>query len=175
MFLWSTIQLIRFWLGLRLLAGVCVGLLICLSAVGYYFRTIEMSDLREHWNTHQEEILNANGLKPGSYGAKLFETRVLNGQPMGFSSSTNTYAALLVMLGIVSAGVVVQRVSDKDDWGWYAVPLAALAGLPLLIHWTACRAAYVTPVLAGLMLMTTCAPGLGSRDERARFMYCPLA
>ena len=41
--LWSTAQLIRTWLGLKLIAGVCLGLLLALSAVGYYYHTVEMS------------------------------------------------------------------------------------------------------------------------------------
>src|SRR5665213_1435498 len=131
-FLWSSSQLIRSWLSLRLTAGACVGILIALLLVGYYYRVVELADLRQMWNQHKTEILAERGWAEGTYEAQMFEQRVLMGQPMGFSASTNTYAALLVLLGVVSAGVAIQRASDRENWGWIALAaIAAASSIPV--------------------------------------------
>ncbi|HWE02131.1 MAG TPA: hypothetical protein VG326_06935 [Tepidisphaeraceae bacterium] len=151
-FLWSTSQLMRSWLGLKLTAGACIGILLALSLAGYYYRVVEVADLKQMWARHKTEILAERGWPEGTYEARMFENRVLKGQPMGFSDSTNTYAALLVLLGVVSAGVAIQRAADRDHWGWIIVPATASAGALPLIAWTGCRAAYVTPAIAVLIL-----------------------
>ena len=151
-FLWSSFQLGRSWLRLRLVAGVSIGLLIVLAYVGYNYHLFDTQDLRQMWNEKKIQILEQHQWTPGSFQAEMFEKRVLNGQPMGFSISTNTYAALLVMLGIAAAGVLIQRFSDKDHWGWMVVPFLAVCALPPLIYWTACRAAYATPMIAAMII-----------------------
>ena len=151
--LWSTAQLIGSWLRLRLVGGVCVGLLIALAIVGYYYRFSELPDLKSEWEHNRAEILASNHIAPGSPEELQFSRRLLGGEPMGFSASTNSYAAIIVLLGIVAAGVAIQRFADGDHWGWAIVPIiAALASIPL-IHWTRCRAAHATPVLAALILL----------------------
>lgn len=152
-FLWSAFQLVRSWYHLRLIAGICVGLLLALSLVGYNFRLVEAPDLRERWNKEKELFLSQQNLKAGTFSANMFENRVLQSQPMGYRVSPNTYAGLLVMLGMVSAGVILQRWADRDHWGWIIVPLIAAAAVPPLIRWTGCRAAYATPVMGALILL----------------------
>ncbi|HET6246787.1 MAG TPA: hypothetical protein VFE47_03735 [Tepidisphaeraceae bacterium] len=152
-FLWSTCQLVRAWLRLRIIAGVGIGLLMALSYVGYSYRLSESADLRQMWGEKKAEIISQHGWTPGSFQAEMFEKRVLNGQPLGYRTSTNTYAALLVLLGVICGGVVIERISDRDHWGWIIVPILALLAVPLLIRWTACRAAYATPVIGGIILL----------------------
>ncbi|MDB5173173.1 MAG: lipid core-O-antigen ligase-like enyme [Phycisphaerales bacterium] len=151
-FLWSTTQLVRSWLRLRLVAAACVGLLLALCVAGYYYRFAELQDMTQTWQEHKAEFLAEHGWKPDSFEALQFEKRVLAGQPMGFSASTNTYAALLVLLGVVAGGLVIQRVVDRDSPAWIVLPaLATLATIPL-IKWTQCRAAFATPIIAAMML-----------------------
>ncbi len=151
-FLWSTSQLVRSWLRLRFVASAGIALLGILIVTGYYFRISDFQDLKTDWAEHKTQILSEHHLKAGSYEAQQFEKRVLAGQPMGFSASTNTYAALLVLLGVVTTGVIIQRRRDGDGGGWIILPLfAVILALPL-IRWTQCRAAYATPVLSALML-----------------------
>lgn len=164
-FIWSSSQLLRSWIHLRLTAGACVGLLLALASVGYTYRLVEMADLRQMWQEHRSEIIAAHGWKDGSYEAHMFENRVLRGQPMGFSTSTNTYAALLVLLGIVSAGVAIQHAADGDHWGWILIPAVAAASIVPPILWTACRAALATPIIAALILIAVWL----SRRRLARF------
>jgi len=155
--LWSSSQLIRSWLGLRVIGGVCLGLLLALCITGYYYRLTDYRELKQAWlqNTDglRDKTLAARHLEPGSFGANMFAGRVLAGQPMGYSNSTNTYAALLVLLGVVSAGSILQRAADRDHVGWMILPAAAIVAAIPLIHWTQCRAAYVTPILAGIILL----------------------
>ncbi|HWE95420.1 MAG TPA: O-antigen ligase family protein [Tepidisphaeraceae bacterium] len=151
--LWSTSQLVRSWLRLRIVGGVCLGLLLALSAAGYYYRLVELHDMTQTWQEHKTEFLAEHGWKPNSFEALQFEKRILAGQPMGFSASTNTYAALLVLLGVVSTGLLIQRRADGDHAGWSIVPtMAILAAIPL-IKWTQCRAAFATPVMAAMLLL----------------------
>jgi hypothetical protein len=152
-FLWSTVQVVRSWRHLRLIAGMLVGLLIALSLAGYNFRISELPVLRDTFNSNKTAILIQHNFKPDTFEAKMFENRILQGQPMGYRASPNTYAALLVMLGLVAAGVIVQRRADGDHWAWILVPLLATAATLPLIRWTQCRAAYATPVLGALILL----------------------
>jgi len=151
-FLWSTSQLVRSWLRLRFVASAGIALLGILIVTGYYFRFSDFQDLKTDWADHKTQILSEHHLKAGSYEAQQFEKRVLAGQPMGFSASTNTYAAFLVLLGVVATGIIIQRRRNGDGVGWIILPLLAIILALPLIRWTQCRAAYATPVLSALML-----------------------
>lgn len=152
-FLWSVAQLVRNWLSARMLAGVCVGVLLCLCLRGYDYHLVETADLRDAWQKSKGQLLVERGWKEGSYEATLFEGRILKGAPMGFSTSPNTYAALLVMFGVIAAAVAIQHVQDRDHPGWSVVPVAGALAIAPLIHWTACRAAYATPFIAAAILI----------------------
>ena len=58
-----------------------------------------------------------------SRDAEQFGKNITSGTPLGFSVSTNTYGALLVLALTVSAGVALQRRKDGDSWGW-VIPIA---------------------------------------------------
>ncbi len=150
--LWSTAQLVRSWLRLRWIGAVCFALLISLCIAGYYYRLADFRDLENDWQQNKAQILSEHNLQTGSYEAGMFEKRLLAGEPMGFSTSTNTYAALLVLLGVCTAGLVIQRVADRDSFNWSVLPIIVIAGAVPLIYWTQCRAAFVTPVLSAIFL-----------------------
>jgi len=150
--LWSTAQLMRSWLRLRWIGATSFALLISLCITGYYYRLADFRDLEHDWQQNRAQILSEHNLQPGSYEAGMFEKRLLAGEPMGFSTSTNTYAALLVLLGVCTAGLVIQRVSDRDSFNWSVLPILVIAGAVPLIYWTQCRAAFVTPVLSAIFL-----------------------
>lgn len=151
--LWSTAQLLRSWLRLRWIGAVCFALLISLSITGYYYRLADFRDLEHDWQQNKAQILSEHNLQPGSYEAGMFEKRLLAGEPMGFSTSTNTYAALLVLLGVCTAGLVIQRVADRDSLNWSVLPIIVIGSAVPLIYWTQCRAAFVTPVLSAIFLV----------------------
>ncbi|MDB5289912.1 MAG: lipid core-O-antigen ligase-like enyme [Phycisphaerales bacterium] len=151
-FLWSASQLVRSWIRLRLIGAACVGLLLALCVAGYYYRLAELQDMTQTWQEHKTEFLAEHGWKPDSFEAQQFEKRILAGQPMGFSASTNTYAALLVLLGVVAAGLVVRRSVDGDKPAWVVLPIVAIVAAIPLIKWTQCRAAFATPFIAAIIL-----------------------
>lgn len=154
--LWSALQVVRSWLSLRLVAGMCIGVLLCLSISGYLYRLLDVRELQQAWAQNQDHFrdkaFQERHLEPGSYAARQFEQRIFSGQPLGYSLSTNTYAALLVLLGLVTAGVTIQRMRQRDHAGWIVLPIVAIAAAIPLVRWTQCRAAYVTPVLGALIL-----------------------
>lgn len=168
--LWATAQLVRSWLRLRLVAGAAFGLLLVLVGHGFYQRFVEIPELRRNYEQNRQQILAERGLEPGSFAARQFEQKVLQGEMMGFSRSANTFAAVLVALVIISVGVAAQRLSDGDGIGW-AIPI--LVALPLagyVITLTDSKAAYATPVL-GLALLGAAWFLRGWLGRHARLAY----
>ncbi len=168
--LWSMSQLVRSWKRLRLVAGVGVGLLLIYSAAQLEYRFVDLPEMRRNWEEHKSEILRERNLEPGSFGAHQFELKVMGGDVGQFVSSPNSFAAALVGLGIVAAGVGIQRLVNRDHLGWIvpiavALPLAAWAG-----YYTHSRSASATPVLAGLILVACWRMG-GWLHARARLAF----
>jgi O-antigen ligase len=163
-FIWSTAQLVRSWLRLRLVAGVCFGLLLVLVVSGWWYRLIDWPDLKRNWQETSAELLSQLHKEPGSREAEQFGKNIASGTPLGFSVSTNTYGALLVLTMAVSAGVALQRRKDRDSWGWI-VPIAlTVPPAALLLIYTQSKAAGVT---AGLGVLAYVALWLlGDRPRR---------
>jgi hypothetical protein len=155
--LWSAVQLVNTPLRLRIVAGVCIGVFQVLVFAGYHFRAVEWRDLRTEWETNRTEIVRKHNWTPDSFDAKQFGLRIENGEVMGFSASSNTYGALLVLLGTIAAGVSLQRWRDGDAVGWIAAPIVCIGGaIPCLI-WSGSRGAGGTAVLAAILL-AVCVP-----------------
>jgi hypothetical protein len=90
---------------------------------------------------------------PDSFEARQFEQKLLRGEMIGFAASPNTFAAMIVLCGIIAAGAAVQRIVDKDEWGW---PVAILTALPFaawVMWFTHSNTALITPVLAMILLL----------------------
>lgn len=151
--IWSTSQLVGEWLRLRTLAAVGFGLLLVLLVQGYYYRFVDLPDLQRDWQAHKAELLRQRGVSEGSREAIQLGKNIASGDVTGFSFSRNTYAALLVLLMTVSAGVLIQRLADSDSPA-LAIPIViALAfGLVMLYRFVQSKTAFVTPLLAALLL-----------------------
>jgi O-antigen ligase len=147
--LWSTAQLVHSWLRLRLVAAVSVGLLMVLLVQGYYYRFVDLPDLQNDWRQHHGELLAAQGANASSTETIQIEKNILGGVPTGFNVSRNTYAAVLVLLMVIAAGVVLQRIADGDAPGWW-IPVAAVIalGLFMLYRYVQSKTAFATPVIA---------------------------
>ncbi len=91
-FIWSTTQLVRSWLRLRLVAGVCFGLLLVLIVSGWWYRLIDWPDMMNQKET-TAEFLSQLHKEAGSRDAEQFGKNIASGTPLGFSVSTNTYGA----------------------------------------------------------------------------------
>src|SRR4051812_26825494 len=123
--LWGVAQVVRGWVEFRLVAAVCAGLLLVQVGQGLYFRLVEFPTFVEQWKKDRTQILRQRGWEPDSFIAQQFERRVLAGEMMGFTSSPNSYGAVLVLLMFVAAGVAIQRVKDGDGIAWAAMPAGA--------------------------------------------------
>ena len=179
--LFAGVQLIRDWGRFRLLASVCTGLALALFAHSILYAKIDLPDLRAFWNQYvcpdhpevsrpdpgtcpkdgkpltpnREELLKRRGLQPGTFAAQQFEKKVFSNELRGFSASANTFAATLVLLGVVALSLAAQRLKDdvKDQAG-----MVAIVALPPIIGWmiwrTESKTAYITPLLSLGIIVT---------------------
>jgi O-antigen ligase len=145
--LWAVSQVVYGWNQLRLVAAVCFGMLLVHVAQGVYHEAVEHPELRRQWQEEGPKILRERGMEPGSFDAIQFENKVLRGELMGFSASPNTYAAVVVLLAVVSAGAAIQKVLDGRYIG-AALVAAGVATAAYPIYFSQSRTAYATPVLA---------------------------
>lgn len=149
--LWSASQLVTSWVRLRIVAGACAGLLIVLTVSGYFFRIADWPDLKRAWIEQRSQILKEHHWAPDSFDARQFEKNILNGDILGFSTSSNTYGALLVLLGTVAAGIGIEKRNGPDRPSTKYVVVGAaglivLAALPTLI-WARSRGGAATTCL----------------------------
>jgi hypothetical protein len=153
--LWSTAQLVRGAPRLRLIAAVSVGLLMVLLVQGYYYRFVDLPDLQQHWREQGSALLVGQGASTDANPTELIqiEKNIVGGVPTGFNVSRNTYAAMLVFLMVIAAGVVLQRITDRDGAGWWAPIAGVIAlGLFMLYRYVQSKTAYATPVIAAGLL-----------------------
>ena len=141
------------WLRLRLLGGVGFALLLVLLAQGYYYRLVDLPDLQREWKEHQADMLHQHGADANSTEAIQIGKNIESGDVVGFSVSRNTYAALLVFLGMVSLGIALQRLADRDHPGW-VVPIVIVLVLSLLMlyRYVQSKTAYATPLLGAALI-----------------------
>ncbi|MGB7160372.1 MAG: O-antigen ligase family protein, partial [Tepidisphaeraceae bacterium] len=174
--LWAMAQLVRSWLRLRLVAGVCFGLLLASTAHGLIYRFVDLPDMRRSWEQQKDEILKQRGWEPGSFSAIQFERKVLNGEMIGFHVSPNAYAAVLVLLAVVSAGVAIQRFVHRDEPAWGAAVLGAVIVSIVVIRWTNSRTAMATLVwAAGAFGVLALARGWLAHNARKVYWACAIA
>jgi O-antigen ligase len=144
--LWAMSQLVRSWTRLRLVVAIAYGLLLVFLVKGYYYKFLDMPMLLEN----QTKMLQQQGFDPKSYSGILFAKKI--GELMGFNSSANSFAGMIILLMTMGLGVVIQRIKDRDDPGW---PLTLAIFFPLgigLLFYTQSKAALVMPVLVLALL-----------------------
>jgi len=151
--LWSTSQLVHGWLRMRVVAAVAFGLLLVLLVQGYYYRFVDLPDLQKEWRAHKEDLLKDRGLAPDSREATQMGKNIESGEVTGFSVSRNTYAAVLVLLMTISAGIVLQRIASADSPTAVVPILIGLTfGLVMLYLFVQSKTAFVTPLIAAMLL-----------------------
>lgn len=154
-------QLVRTWSRLRLVAAVSFGLLMVFVAQGLYYRLVDLPDLQRSFAKNKIEMLHDRGWEPGSFAAAQFSRKIENGEMIGFNASPNTFAAIIVLVSIITFGVLAQRLADRDGFGW-TIPYSLGIGLGAVIIWyTHGKAAMATLVLGMLaMAILWIVPGL---------------
>jgi tetratricopeptide (TPR) repeat protein len=151
--LWAASQLVTSWLRLRILGGVAFGLLLVLLAQGYYYRFVDLPDLQREWKEHQSDLIREHGADPNSTEAIQIGKNIESGDVVGFSVSRNTYAAQLVLLGMVSLGIAFQRCADRDHPGSFVpIGIALVLSLWMLYRYVQSKTAYATPFIGGMSM-----------------------
>jgi O-antigen ligase len=144
--LWAMSQIVRSWMRLRIVAAVAYGLLLVFLVRGFYYKFVEMPMLLEQ----QTKLLEQQGFDPSSFAGIQFARKI--NELMGFNSSANSFAGLVVLLMTIGLGVAIQRIKDHDDPGW-AVALGISVPLAIwLLIYTRSKAALVMPVLVIALL-----------------------
>ncbi|MGD0463206.1 MAG: O-antigen ligase family protein [Tepidisphaeraceae bacterium] len=144
--LWAMSQIVRSWMRLRVVAAVAYGVLLVFLVCGFYYKFVEMPMMLEQ----QTKLLAQQGVDPNSFAGILF-ARKFN-ELMGFNSSANSFAGLVVLLMTIGLGVAIQRIKDHDDPAW-AVALAISGPLAIwLLIYTRSKAALVMPILVIALL-----------------------
>jgi hypothetical protein len=151
--IWSTAQLVRSTLRLRIIAGVCFGILLAYLAQGLIYRFVDVPDNVRYFQEHKTEILQQHDWEPDSFAAAQFEKKLTSGEMIGFNQSPNSFAAVIVMLLVISAGTAIQRRANGDALAWM-IPVAIAGTISLLIlYYTGSRTAFGTLLIACAILI----------------------
>jgi O-antigen ligase len=144
--LWAMAQLVRSWMRLRMVAGLAFGLLLVFLVQGFYYKFVDMPTMLEQ----QSKLLQQEGFDPHSFNAIQFEKKIT--ELIGFNSSANSFAGLVVLFLTIGLGVAIQRIKDRDDPGWtVALGFSAPLAIWLLIL-AQSKAALVMPVIVVALL-----------------------
>ena len=176
--IWSTAQLVRSWLRLRIIAGVCFGLLLFYAEQGLEYRFLSVPENIKYFNEHRDEILREHDFDADSFAAKQFERKVTSGEMIGFNTSPNSFAAVIVMMLAMTAGIAIQRGKEtgKPAW-WIGITLIACPSL-LVLYFTGARTAAGTLALSTIALALLAAPPLrtwlGTHQTRAFWLVFVL-
>ena len=147
--LWATQQMVRSWRQLRVVAAFSFGLLLICSAHGVIDRLVELPARRENFQKNLPTMLKSMNIEPNTFEANRIEQKINSGEMLGFGASINTFAAVMVMGGIVAVGAIVQRLRDREEPTAAAAAIALLLGSVFVLRWTDSRTAFATPFLAG--------------------------
>ena len=154
MLMWSVAQLVDSWKRLHIVSGVAFGLLLVLLVQGFYYRFIDLPDMQAEFKKDSAALLHARGADNDPVQAMQIAKNLESGEVTGFSLSRNTYAATLVLLGIFSAGLMIQRIRDKDSPAWWVpVGVVLLLSLLMLYRYVESKTAYATPFIGAAMLL----------------------
>jgi tetratricopeptide (TPR) repeat protein len=160
---WAAAQLVRDWRAFRIVTASLVGLLAVLLVHSLIYQMVDMPQTRQNWEANHEQILSQQGWAADSFQAKRFEMKVLSGELMGFCASPNSLAALTVMLLMLTAGDLVQKLVRWRPALEWILPAGLLLGAGWVIWGTHSRTAAATPLIGVVLL----AAGWRLRDRLA--------
>src|SRR2546423_1248190 len=82
--------LVRSWLALRLVAGMCLGLLLIYTAHGLIHEFIDVPENIRYWTENGPRELAQRHWAPDSFEARQFEQKLKHGEMIGMAASPNT-------------------------------------------------------------------------------------
>lgn len=155
--LWSMTQLVRSWVRMRLVGSLMLGLLVLYTAAGLQQRLIQHPANVKAWydrdsGTSRWDFMKQQNLAESDFQFQQFERNILSGNLQLFGTSANTYAAMLVLLGVVSTGILLHRRDSGDAKGWWIAIAAVFPFAVFVLYHAHSRTAVATVLLAAAML-----------------------
>jgi hypothetical protein len=172
---WAVAQVARQWRDLWRAAACSAGLLAVLLTHGLWYYVIDRQDLIDQFDRDPSFVAKVQNVQPGTFAFTQLENSIRHGELRGFSVSANTYGALLVLLGLVTAGAGVECVRRRR-WGGVVVAAALLATTAAVLPLAQSRTALLTGVGGvGLLLagqgMAAWPPAAGLLRRRSAGLY----
>lgn len=163
--LWAVAQVSRDWRALWRASALSAGLLAVLLVQGLWYYFVDRQDLIDQLTRDPDFVAKVQNVQPGTFAYTQMQNSILHGELRGFSVSANTYGALLVLLGLVTLGALLECFRQRR-WGGLAV-----AGLLLLVDacvlpLTQSRTALLTGVLGAGIVVGIYVLTDGPRDRR---------
>lgn len=144
---WAVAQLVRTPYRQRLVIGVGVGLLLVFLTQTALYRMTDLPAMREMVERDRDQILAERGWQADSFEARQFFQKITGGETIGFSASANSFAAMIVIMLVLTTGLALQRWRDREGIGWpIGLAIPVLLGV-LVMSLTQSRAAFGTLTL----------------------------
>ncbi|MEM6855797.1 MAG: hypothetical protein AAF593_15420, partial [Planctomycetota bacterium] len=109
----SAMHLARFESARRWVVALCAAAAVPLLAEAGWYVWVEHPESVAFFETHQEELLAARGIAPGSEAAALYERRLRFADATGTFGLSNVLASVAGVLGMVSVGCLIGTVRKK--------------------------------------------------------------
>jgi O-antigen ligase/tetratricopeptide (TPR) repeat protein len=145
--LWAMSQVVRTAAALRLVAAVCFGLLLVVFVQTLLHRWIDVPQTIAYFNQNKETILRQQNDEPGSFAARQFEMKVTSGELQVYFKSSNTVAAVALLLFAACVGIGIQRLADGDGNYFLVLPVIAAGALTYVLIAAKSKTSFFTPFL----------------------------
>lgn len=130
---WATTQTVRDAGRLRWVTGALAGLLLIFVVQAALYHFVDAPETAVYWQTHREETFRQMGWDEDSMIAKQYERKVLAGELVGFTLSSNSFAAVLSLTAFTTLGAALQRWRDGSKSAALALSVVLALGLVVLV------------------------------------------
>ncbi len=168
--LWAMSQLVRSFDRFRLVSAICFGLMLVLVAQSAIYRLVDVPQNIAYWNEHQDAILKSQNLEPDSFGAKQFQQKLVRGELVGFFNSSNTFAAVGVLLFFAAIGIGIQKLADRESQKWGLLIGIATIALIWILLCARSKTSAATPFV-GIGLLALLLPFRRQIESRHRLVF----
>jgi O-antigen ligase len=150
--LWAVSQCVSSWRHLWLVAAFGAAVLAMLLVHGIWYHFIDRPALIEQFHQDPSLVLKSQNVQPGTFQYQQMVNSIEHGELRGFSSSPNSYAAQLVLLGLIALAACAAYLRRRQ---WVSAGVAGtliLADL-LVLPLTQSRGGFATGALGTLLLI----------------------
>lgn len=160
--LWAVAQSVSGWRYVWLISAFCVGLLAVLLVQGIWYQFVDRPALIERFHNDPSFVVKSQNVQPGTFEYGQLINSIEHGELRGFSVSPNTYAAQLVLLGLITLGTLGGCIRLRH---WMGVSICGIVAITdvLVLPLTQSRAGMITGAL-GVTLLAIIIIGTWPRD-----------